>query len=204
MSHANLNDIGGEAGKQFPMQKEMLDKLISDVMKETLEKLSTFLKDSKHESELTQDHLRKWFAFTISSLHGNNTAETEKRYNEIKNDILDKFMDKTKNDVESNDGKEINSLIRKHVVFKGDSHKGSDIILCNLTQYLNVDNKKAPSSVLTCFKCSSLDESKADIVDNNSMLLYDYFDALIKIQPCSICNLDPRIFKNARTNFDLL
>ena len=184
------------------MIQDVLDTKITNVIKETKNKLSVLLKDSK--SELTSDNLRSWFNDNISALRENNKVISEKKYTEIKMDFLSRFRNKVTVDI-TNDTKELDSLINTHELFKNSSEKGSDVILRNLNRHLNSDKKdKNASSPLRCFKCSITDLSKLDLIHNLrvSLTMFDNFDAVIQIQPCFNCKLDPDLFKNVRIDFE--
>lgn len=166
------------------------------------ENQSNAVEESEIENQeltITNQDLKSWFAFTISSLNNNNKVKTEKSFKDIKKEYLVKFINKARDDIESNDGSGTKLLFKQNELFRNSSEDISGSI-----RYVNADNNKEVFALnMKCRRCGQKNEF-TDEVSKYQEILFDDFEKLIQQHPCAKCNwtLDPSLFETVRIEFE--
>ena len=109
------------------------------------------------------------------------------------------FINKARDDIESNDSSGNKLLFKQNELFRNSSEDISGSI-----RYVNADNnKEVPAFEMKCRRCWQKDEL-TDEVSKHQKILFDDFEKLIQLHPCTKCNwtLDPSLFETVRIEFE--
>ena len=177
-----------------------MNEQIEKVLEDAKEKLIAIINSNKGAKYLSVDELKSWFDSPISTLKDGNKEKHEQEFNSTKNIWMANFSAQVEDNILSNDGLGIISLVTMNVVSSSISKQLNDTV-ANYEESGN-DNGDLHSSP-RCSRCLRQKQLQDTNNDENLVKLVDSFDSLIQLKPCQTCswNLDPCLFQNASVKF---